>query len=43
MMRTALALAALFVLTTVVSMVGEDGMATCQISHSFGVCHDALH
>lgn len=21
----------------------DDGMAACQVNHSFGVCHDALH
>lgn len=24
-------------------VLGDDGMATCQIHHSFGVCYDALH
>lgn len=24
-------------------LVIDDGMATCQLTHSFDVCHDSLH
>lgn len=33
----------LLVFLAVVSVAGDDGMTTCQLTHSFEVCHDVLH
>ncbi len=44
MIRTlALILSLLVFVSVAFYVLGDDGMATCQINHSFGVCHDALH
>lgn len=32
-----------FVLAALVLALTDDGMGACQISHSFDVCHAAIH
>lgn len=44
MMRALAILGVLLAFATVAGIVlaDDDAMATCQLTHSFGVCHDAL-
>lgn len=43
MMRTLSILGLCFAFAVIALAMADDGMATCQTSHSFDVCHDQLH